>query len=605
MRTVEHFKTPFLTVLLSLYIGLTATAQYTLIDDDVVVTDGIIESCSYNFVQKDIIIPESLDGQTVIGIASKESSQGIFENKDIESIVLPYSIERIGNYAFAYNSLSNLDLSACSALTSIGYRAFSGNSLSNLDLSVSPSLTLIGAYAFSGNSLVGIDLSSSTLDTIGNWAFFDNALSSIDFSACTALRYIGAWVFYLNSLTSYTLPTNTTYASSCWIADNGRIYQGGDEVEADDLYRSYKLLELYTLTDSDVVVTDGIIESCSYQFEIKNIIIPDTLDGQAIIGIADKDHENGIFWSKGIENIFLPTTLEVIGDYAFHDNNLETVDFSNSSSLISIGEGAFRKNNMSVVNLSGLHALELIGDFAFSFNPLTDANLSGCSSLTEINSGIFAEIDDGLRIPLRTLNLSNCSALTKIENYMFYHGRLQSLNLNGCTSLTSIYYSAFEDNYLTNINLSSCISLTYIDDFAFANNSFTSFKLPTPEVPGLKFKYWLNHAQDEFEGGETVYDLNSSYIAEFSEDDGTNLIDISNESNNPVYLYPNPAKDIVYIHLLEDASISISDLSGKVILTQEVSGGTTEIPVTHLTPDSYIFKIELDNNVITKKVLIE
>jgi hypothetical protein len=577
---------------------------YTLTDYDVVVTDGIIQSCSYSFAQKDIIIPETLDGQTVIGIADQESSNGLFEHKGIESIVLPSTIEIIGDYAFAYNSLSSLDLSACSALISIGSRTFSGNSLSNLDLSVCPSLLVVGDYAFSGNSLAAVDLSaSSALDSIGSGAFFYNNLNSIDLSACKALRYIGWSALYLNLLTSFTLPTNTTYASTCWLDDNGTLFEGGDEVH--DLYSTYKLLALYTLTDSDVVVTEGIIESCSYNFEIKNIIIPDTLDDQPVIGIADKNHENGIFWNKSIENIFLPTTIEVIGDYAFHNNKLERVDFSNCSSLISIGEGAFRKNNISVVNLSGLDALECIGDYAFSFNPLTDANLSGCSSLTEINSGIFAEIEDGSRLSLRTLNLSNCSALTTIENYMFYHGRLQTLNLNGCISLTAIDYSAFSDNYLASINLSSCISLTYIGDGAFYDNNFTSFRLPTPEVPGLIFRYWLNYRQDEFAGGETVYDLSSDYRAKFWEGDGTNLIDVSNAGNNPGYIYPNPAKDIVYIHLFEDASISISDLSGKVILTREVLGGTTEIPVTHLTPGSYIFKVKSKNSVMTKKVLIE
>ena len=85
----------------------------------------------------------------------------------------------------------------------------------------------------------------------------------------------------------------------------------------------------YTLTDDDVEVTSGIIESCSYDFAIKDIIIPDNLDGQNVIGIGD----NYVFYSKGIASVQLPSTLETIGDWAFGNNSLTSVTFEAESNI--------------------------------------------------------------------------------------------------------------------------------------------------------------------------------------------------------------------------------------------------------------------------------
>ena len=39
---------------------------------------------------------------------------------------------------------------------------------------------------------------------------------------------------------------------------------------------------LYTLTDEDVVMEDGIMISCSYDFAFTDIIVPDVLYGQSM-----------------------------------------------------------------------------------------------------------------------------------------------------------------------------------------------------------------------------------------------------------------------------------------------------------------------------------
>ena len=89
--------------LLLLSVTVSNAQTYKLGDDDVVVNNGIIESCSYNFAQKHIIIPDSLDGQKVTGIVSKSPYYyGVFYNKGLLEVQLPSTLKTIGNYVKEY-----------------------------------------------------------------------------------------------------------------------------------------------------------------------------------------------------------------------------------------------------------------------------------------------------------------------------------------------------------------------------------------------------------------------------------------------------------------------------------------------------------------------
>jgi hypothetical protein len=246
---------------------------YTLTDDDIEVTDGIIQSCSYDFTFTDIIIPDMLDGQIITGIKDASyASQGVFFSKGITSISFPAALKTIGNHSFYNNELIILDLSACNELTEIGYYAFYNNELDSINFSTCTKLTKIDERAFYGNEL-----------------------DSIDLSDCTSLIYIGEYAFYNNpGLSSFTLPTPGYLTFQAWVDDQGVEYAAG--VSVSDFSTFYKAIVFYTLTDGDVEVTDGIIQSCSYDFAITDIIIPEILDGQTITGIKDVSYaDEGVF----------------------------------------------------------------------------------------------------------------------------------------------------------------------------------------------------------------------------------------------------------------------------------------------------------------------
>lgn len=81
---------------------------YTLVDDDVEVSDGLITNYHYSgggIEPKDIVIPNNLDGQTVVGMGG-----GAFESKSLTSVIIPDNVIFIGLGAFDSNVFITITL---------------------------------------------------------------------------------------------------------------------------------------------------------------------------------------------------------------------------------------------------------------------------------------------------------------------------------------------------------------------------------------------------------------------------------------------------------------------------------------------------------------
>ena len=263
--------------------------HYTLTDDDVVVEEGIILSCSYTFAYTDIIIPTELDGQLIIGIADGYRG-GVFWGKGITSIQFPGSIEsigdfsfvenqiqsmdisscsllrRIGRYAFAYNFvLDSIDFSACANLEVIDERAFSTNNITTLDLSPCISLKVIGYLSFySNNYMHSLDLSGcSKLLRIEDGAFDFTSLYSVDLNSCTSLVEIGWGIFDDSPIDNIILPSPDYPGFENWEDIFGNVYNAGDTVS-----KVYPYYAKYVYTPVTYTVTnDGSpIDSATIDF---------------------------------------------------------------------------------------------------------------------------------------------------------------------------------------------------------------------------------------------------------------------------------------------------------------------------------------------------
>ena len=483
-------------VLLFLFAVINVKAQYTLTDSDVEVKDGIINSCSYSFTQKNIIIPGTLDGQTVKGIGNY-----IFQYKSIASVVLPPGLETIaisafngnalttvtfpgslksiGDNAFSNNSITDLGLGTCTMLASIGSNAFSNNKIVKVDLNNCTLLTIIGSYAFYGNTINELNIGGcKALSSIGSYAFYYNQLKSIDLTACGSLINIGAYAFSSNTLNSFALP-KVTYNGviySIWKDGNGSSYNAGTDA-ATNLTTFYLAFIPFTLTDADVVVTNGTIVSCSYKFELKHIIIPGTLDGQTVKGIGSY-----IFSNQGLISVTLPPALETIATSAFSGNALTSVTFPGS--------------------------LKSIGDYAFFNNSIADLGLGSCTLLTTISNNAFGNNK------IVKVDLNNCTLLTIIGSYAFYGNKINELIIGGCKALTSIGSYAFNYNQLKSVDLTACGSLFNVGTNAFSSNTLNSFALPKINYNGVMYSIWKDGNGNSYTAGtDAATNLTTFYLA--------------------------------------------------------------------------------------------
>ncbi|MDA3853477.1 MAG: leucine-rich repeat protein, partial [Bacteroidales bacterium] len=393
---------------------------YQLTDADVIVTNGAIVKCNNALPFKDIIIPDTLDGQVVRSIGT-DGYNGIFYAKGITSVVFPATLKSIGIKAFQYNKIKKIDFSKCDSLVSIGGWAFNHNQISECNLQECKGLLQLGYGTF---------LENPAIDSIGL------PLPQLNYDG-----FIG------------------------WQDSKANTYKG--EENFTNFALSYDALVNYTIKDEDVVVENGAIISCSYDFFHKRIIIPSVLDGQVVECIG-KDDYNGVFKSKSIIGITLPNSIVEIKGYSFESNAITTIDFSNCQKLEIIGKEAFGESRIYSLDFSGCKNLKKLGYGAFISNFISTVNFEGCTALEEISEYCFRHCW------LDSVDLSPCINLIKIGDETFYDNKIVEINFQNCTNIEHFGHRAFNSNKLKEIDLSPLTSLSYIDYECFRGNPLNS-----------------------------------------------------------------------------------------------------------------------------------
>ncbi|WP_158021983.1 leucine-rich repeat protein [Flammeovirga pacifica] len=467
--------------------------SYTLKDKDVYIANGYIQSCSYNFENKEIIIPSVLNGQTVIGIEPNEIERGVFNNKGIRGISLPTTLKVIGSYAFSNNSL--IEISLPSSVEEVQEGAFSNNEIVSFE--IHPELKVIGHAAFSKNKITSLEL-KNTVNTIAPYAFADNQIENLIIESGidtlnmylfasnkirevvlpASLKNLKKGVFSNNPIETLLLPHNTDPYFSGWVNSTGQVFQGGDQLNAlDEEYRSIKS---YTLLDDDVVIENGEITSVNFEEIYNHIIIPETLNGQTVIKIADKySLEEGVFAFKGLNFIQLPQTLESIGRYAFTNNQLLGIDIPNS--VTSIGVRAFWVNHLTYINYSD--NIEFLGKYCFSSNDLTEVRIPSKIKVLERDVFSYNKIS----------KIHFNEVLETIGIECFYHNQLEELILP--ESVKRVLSSGFSFNRLEKVTFPE--KLKILDVFAFNSNNLSEINLPS-EMDSIMDHVFLNNPVKTF-----------------------------------------------------------------------------------------------------------
>lgn len=111
---------------------------------------------------------------------------------------------------------------------------------------------------------------------------------------------------------------------------------------------------------------------------------------------------------------------------------------------------------------------------------------------------------------------------------------------------------------------------------------------------------WYTRFLCMLEDGELIYmnpNYNSCYLIN---------TEIEEINNSIIKIYPNPAKDKIYINNTENIkieSISIIDLKGKNIMKFERN--KTELDLSGISTGIYLLKLTYGNEIIIKKIVIE
>ncbi|MEN8230662.1 MAG: leucine-rich repeat protein [Bacteroidota bacterium] len=326
--------------------------SYTLTIDDVefdVATGKILNYI--NTVEKDIIIPDSLDGVEVTAIRDY-----CFYSEALTAVVLP------------------------SGLMDIGSRAFSSNDLH---------------YVFIPNEVV----------EIGSEAFDSNSLDSVNFEENSYIRFIWRDAFggqkTTSTMTSFALPSNANPTFKGYrggdLTTMGRdtLYVVGEEVKSFE--NTYMSICPYTITEADVDfnAATGTISNYDHDYEY-DIVVPDNFGGTAIKVIGDNT-----FRMEDIMTVGLPEGLEIIEYDAFDATELTEVVIP--ASVKKIEHDAFTSMTFSLksVTFKANSQIRIIEQNAFEFSDeLSSLSLPGHgdATFTEYRTHLGERLEPGAMI---------------------------------------------------------------------------------------------------------------------------------------------------------------------------------------------------------------
>lgn len=433
---------------------------------------------------------------------------------NLKSVIFPNTVKKIGRYAFAYSSTSNVDIP--SSLSYLGEYCFHYcNNIRNVNLSnhqiekigmytfshcyniesviLSNAVTSIGEYAFQYTSLTTFNVPGNT-ESIGDFAFYNcKQLKSVYlknsnvknisigcFENCIMLsamelnniNRISERAFFNTNISTINFSKNLdigSYAFSCSSLVNVSFANTEIDYIPDGLFKDCKFLE-------NVDLPKGVRTIGAYTFEnssIKKITLYKSIEfiGEAAFADSDlteinmyelqvRNLSNKVFRNcVNLASVKLPNHLESISSRCFERTSFLTIDFPKT--LETISDFAFYNSSIKILNLS-VTKVNYLSDYSFSY----------CINLSKIyinNATLGVGCLSGTPLTVFEYNctisdyvFSNCLQLEKVRIYQDYIPRGAFVN---CSSLVDIQFEAIKR----------------IEDFAFANTGFTHIEF----LPGL------------------------------------------------------------------------------------------------------------------------
>ncbi len=318
-------------------------------------------------------------------------------------------------------------------------------------------MTMIDQNAFRGNTNLKEIVLPTTLTTIGYGAFENSGLEKLVLPA--SLTYIGDRAFAgISTLKEVVIPRNVTYAPN--------IFAGSEN------------LKKVTFEDGITVIPASILAGTS----VEEIHLPSSveiIDSYAFsenkylkkINLKDgvKAIHSGAFSGNGsLAQVDLPDTLEYIADYAFSGTgSLASIDLP--TSVKQIGYSAFYDSGLTSIHLPA--KLESIGNSAFYSTRLSEVKLP--ASLKYLGWGAFSDIDSLKKVEVNS-NIET-SHYSNSWSSPFASSPLTAITIKD--GVTVVADRMFEgQSGITSLTLPS--SLLEVRPYAFTGIGIESLSLP-------------------------------------------------------------------------------------------------------------------------------
>ena len=307
--------------------------------------------------------------------ANGRLKDGVFENTDITSIIIPEGVTEIGNSAFKN----------CTNLTSV---------------TISSTVERIGEQAFQGCSNLKSVTIPSTVKIVSKNAFYEcTKLNSL--TILNGVESIQNSAFgYCSNLQSVTIPSSVTYIGESAFCNctslTSVVIQSSAEIQRGVFQNCTSLLtiELHSTKVKDAVfagctslrsvkfgaeVTDITANAFSntpietVEVDTQNTKYKHDVDKDCVL--ADNG-DNGKTLVLGCVKTTIPSTVTKIGTYSFHGRNITSITIP--SSVETIEQFAFKGSSLTSVTFEGITS-----SARWSLSPFQGANSVGYNYLSD------------------------------------------------------------------------------------------------------------------------------------------------------------------------------------------------------------------------------
>ncbi len=323
-------------------------------------------------------------------VLSGDAKTLIYVNPDanLNAFVIPTSVEKIGDYAFANSEIKEISIPA--KVTGIGNGAFKNSALEKITFAEGSLLSSIGSEAFYGAKIKGITL-PSTVISVGDYAFADSSISSFNFVTAAKVSFGDAVFANCQSLVKIDL-------SGANVTDFGS-YTFANAISLSEVkLPSIKNLGEYTFRGA---------------INLQKVEFGQNSSTTGVKTFCTDSYSGTVTPYEKLETVTLGDNIEKIGAYAFvFCTALKTIDIKN---VILVEDYAFF-GCISLDEVVGLKNVQTFGSCSF-FNcrSLTDLQLDNAITIGDNAFRINREV--GEKAALQTIDMPNVKT---IGAYAFY-----------------------------------------------------------------------------------------------------------------------------------------------------------------------------------------